>query len=589
MHERDSAENSARCNEELAANKIAEASEQKRRAGKTVAERDKKIRQAQEREQSLRSALHDTRLRWHVHHAELSERIVSLERDASDSRHRCVKLEAEVESLTALVDQLPSMQSAEELDNAKKELSSLRDEVGKLRNSLSESEDQKRTLQREVDIQTTALESARAQTQQHQMKAEELQQSLNEAQEWKKRVHNLEDELCDIKKQWQKMEEGYDQMKQKASMLEGYCNRLRQEKASAHSSEEISSIKLRSAEQQVDELEKQRREQLSSLQQQMDHELQRYKDSLLSERDHREELQGQIETQRHTVSYLELDCTRLRSERDDAQSKYGQACHTMDELRAELYATIASDAVEKIILETEAELLWESKYHNNTLSYSTEKLKHETGDQLDRLQRTSPARGNELSTDKGMLPTNEKGRSSIISEEGKISNFAPTGDIGETSGDAMLLQEVRELRSSRDNIAAECNVLREENDRMQTELSTRLTIEESQSLIGKMSEEAEARKVAQHELHVRLLGRLRVFARLRGDITEAVVRPISTTGLLVDSEDDQQKYEFDRVFGQDAENSDVFSELERLSQAILDGHNACIAAYGQVHIANNLF
>lgn len=42
-----------------------------------------------------------------------------------------------------------------------------------------------------------------------------------------------------------------------------------------------------------------------------------------------------------------------------------------------------------------------------------------------------------------------------------------------------------------------------------------------------------------------------------------------------------KKYQFDRVFGPEASQKDVFEEVETLSTSLLDGYNCCLFAYGQ--------
>ena len=42
-----------------------------------------------------------------------------------------------------------------------------------------------------------------------------------------------------------------------------------------------------------------------------------------------------------------------------------------------------------------------------------------------------------------------------------------------------------------------------------------------------------------------------------------------------------QAFDFDRVFGPDAQQSDIFEDVAQLVTSALDGYNVCVFAYGQ--------
>ena len=48
-----------------------------------------------------------------------------------------------------------------------------------------------------------------------------------------------------------------------------------------------------------------------------------------------------------------------------------------------------------------------------------------------------------------------------------------------------------------------------------------------------------------------------------------------------------QAFEFDRVFGPESTQEQVFGDVAQLVMSVLDGYNVCIFAYGQTGAARN--
>ncbi|KAJ1698173.1 hypothetical protein LUZ63_006685 [Rhynchospora breviuscula] len=104
--------------------------------------------------------------------------------------------------------------------------------------------------------------------------------------------------------------------------------------------------------------------------------------------------------------------------------------------------------------------------------------------------------------------------------------------------------------------------------------------------------EGEALRKKLHNTILELKGNIRVFCRVRPFITDGneydgsvVSFPTSTdlVGRGIDLTNQTQSYSFtfDRVFGPNSSQQDVFVEISQLVQSALDGYKVCIFAYGQ--------
>ncbi|KAL4279394.1 hypothetical protein GQ457_03G012810 [Hibiscus cannabinus] len=89
-----------------------------------------------------------------------------------------------------------------------------------------------------------------------------------------------------------------------------------------------------------------------------------------------------------------------------------------------------------------------------------------------------------------------------------------------------------------------------------------------------------------------LKGNIRVYCRIRPFLPgqtgkQSVVENISENGQLVianpskPGKDGQRSFKFNKVFGPDATQGEVFSDIKPFVQSVVDGYNVCIFAYGQ--------
>ncbi|KAJ4837153.1 hypothetical protein Tsubulata_015896 [Turnera subulata] len=135
--------------------------------------------------------------------------------------------------------------------------------------------------------------------------------------------------------------------------------------------------------------------------------------------------------------------------------------------------------------------------------------------------------------------------------------------------------------------AAETRTGYEEQRRTVQELQGRLAETEQ-----KLAEGEKLRKKL-HNTILELKGNIRVFCRVRpllpddgaGSEAPVVSYPTSTEslgrGIDVTQSGQEYSFTFDKVFGHDTSQQDVFVEISQLVQSALDGYKVCIFAYGQ--------
>ncbi|KAL2342489.1 hypothetical protein Fmac_003774 [Flemingia macrophylla] len=88
-----------------------------------------------------------------------------------------------------------------------------------------------------------------------------------------------------------------------------------------------------------------------------------------------------------------------------------------------------------------------------------------------------------------------------------------------------------------------------------------------------------------------LKGNIRVYCRIRPFLSgkkekESIVEHIGENELVVanpskEGKDTLRSFKFNRVFGHDTTQAEVYSDIQTLIRSVLDGYNVCIFAYGQ--------
>eukprot|EP00944_MAST-04C_sp_MAST-4C-sp1_P004286 g4286.t1 len=135
-----------------------------------------------------------------------------------------------------------------------------------------------------------------------------------------------------------------------------------------------------------------------------------------------------------------------------------------------------------------------------------------------------------------------------------------------------LAQEKRDLEANMQSMKLELTNLKDENKKLKRDYL------HEQHLRRKYHNELEDMK-----------GAIRVFCRTRPlsgtenekgckDVTEF---PNEFTVAVTDEDEKVRKYEFDKAFGPNTSQEDIFADTKRLIQSAVDGYNVCIFAYGQ--------
>jgi kinesin family protein C2/C3 len=200
----------------------------------------------------------------------------------------------------------------------------------------------------------------------------------------------------------------------------------------------------------------------------------------------------------------------------------------------------------------------------------------------------------ELTLTRSKLMTLESARSSRILEDQSRANNESMSDLdvrqqlNTNSGHIQFAEKVDKEPAS-DLISMEDSTI---DDILQSN-DPKMIAKEVRALAKKMS----AQKSFNAELLTRILklqGNIQVCCRIRPMTANEkqqglheVVQPLSETevGCFDERTKSWKSYAFDKVWGAESKQMDVFQDVEPLALSVIDGYNACIFAYGQSKFA----
>eukprot|EP00928_Gymnodinium_smaydae_P097678 TRINITY_DN8907_c1_g3_i1.p1 TRINITY_DN8907_c1_g3~~TRINITY_DN8907_c1_g3_i1.p1 ORF type:complete len:904 (+),score=235.31 TRINITY_DN8907_c1_g3_i1:138-2849(+) len=110
--------------------------------------------------------------------------------------------------------------------------------------------------------------------------------------------------------------------------------------------------------------------------------------------------------------------------------------------------------------------------------------------------------------------------------------------------------------------------------------------EQMRATIAALEEQVRVMEIQRRETHNQLQelkGNIRVFCRVRPllDCTDVALHLADHTKLQLTHSDGDYAFTFDKVFGYDAVQAEIFDEVDGLVQSALDGYKVSIFAYGQ--------
>lgn len=148
------------------------------------------------------------------------------------------------------------------------------------------------------------------------------------------------------------------------------------------------------------------------------------------------------------------------------------------------------------------------------------------------------------------------------------------------TGDQQQLKALAKMRFQVDTLSRQVDATESELGAQQS------STEQMRAHIVSLEEQVRVLEIQRRELHNQnqeLKGNIRVFCRVRPvpDFTELSLYLPGPNKLNLTHADESYSYEFDKVFGFDSQQADIYDEVDGLVQSALDGYKVSIFAYGQ--------